>query len=251
MAPTRSHISEADLAPPLLAYLEQEKWDIYQEVEGAGGRCDLVAVKEGKVWIIELKTHLSLALLEQAVTRLPYAHQVSVAVPEPNRNGRRIVRYTSPGHNLLRRLGLGLFEIRTRFNASLGVVERIRPEVHTEAPRIGSLLSCLNPGQKRCAMAGSVHGGQWTKFKDTAAAVLSWVGSHQGSTVKDLVEAMGQLHYASPSSARSSLQLRIEQGVVPGVWKSPDGQLYHAPLGRHRVSTEEWTRVKALFPKRG
>lgn len=243
--PDRAHLAEADLAPPLLTFLEHEGWDLYQEVEGAGGRCDLVAVKEGKVWIIELKTHLSLALLEQAVTRLPYAHVVSVAVAEPKREGRgRRLRYTSPGHSLLRRLGIGLFEIRT---TTAVVIERIRPELHTEATMIGSLLSHLNPGQKRCALAGSPHGGQWTKFKDTAEAVLTWVGAHRGSTVQELVLALGKLHYASPSSAKASLQTRIDQGVVPGVWQSPDGKLYHAPLGPKRVDLQEWERVLALF----
>jgi hypothetical protein len=58
--------SEADLAAVVVAWLEVLGGDVYQEVEllPRGIRADIVAKVHAELWIIEVKTSVSLALIE-------------------------------------------------------------------------------------------------------------------------------------------------------------------------------------------
>jgi hypothetical protein len=109
---------ETDLYPPVRDYLVAQGFTVQGEVAG----CDLTAVQaqdpsdQGLV-VVELKRHLSVDLLAQAVQRQALTDSVYVAVPKPSGSLRRGRWKAIMG--LLRRLELGLILV----NVETGAVE--------------------------------------------------------------------------------------------------------------------------------
>src|SRR3989304_1278839 len=74
-------LTEVDLAKPVISYLEERGWDVYQEVLIYGKIADIVATFDKLTWIIECKTSLSLKLLEQIYAWRGRANFLSIAIP--------------------------------------------------------------------------------------------------------------------------------------------------------------------------
>lgn len=93
---------ESDLYGPVKAYLE----DLGYEVKGEVRDCDVTALRDGELIVVELKRGFTLELIYQALDRQRIADGVYVAVPLPKRG------YMSPQiqnmRSLCRRLELGL-----------------------------------------------------------------------------------------------------------------------------------------------
>lgn len=93
---------EVDLFQPLQQYFQQRDYEVYGEVN----HCDLVAVKEEELIIVELKLNLSVELLIQATKRQRLSEHVYIAIPKP-----KYSLYSKKWQNicyLIRRLELGL-----------------------------------------------------------------------------------------------------------------------------------------------
>lgn len=80
---------EVDLYQPVKDYFVKEGYEVYGEVN----HCDVAAVKESELVIIELKLSLTIDLLIQATKRQRLTNQVYVAIPKPkyslrSKNGR-------------------------------------------------------------------------------------------------------------------------------------------------------------------
>lgn len=96
---------EADLYPPVKAYLEAQGYEVKAEI----GECDVIARRgDEEPVVIELKLSFSLALVMQGVARQTMFEQVYLAVPVSK--GWR-TRYRD-ALRLCRRLGLGLLAVR-------------------------------------------------------------------------------------------------------------------------------------------
>lgn len=65
----RATVTEQQVAEIVVAWLESLGADVYQEVECGTGVADIVARIGAELWIVEVKTSLSLALLCQAMER--------------------------------------------------------------------------------------------------------------------------------------------------------------------------------------
>jgi hypothetical protein len=100
---TRLKTTEQELAAVVVAWLEALDADVYQEVQVGGGVADIVARVGAEIWIVEVKTSLSLALIAQAMDRRRLAHRVLVAAPAT-----RALRDVLP---ILVEVGIGLLEI--------------------------------------------------------------------------------------------------------------------------------------------
>lgn len=106
---------EVDLYKPIQNYFIQLDYEVYGEVN----HCDLIAVKENELIIVELKLNLSVELLIQATKRQRLSENVYIAIPKPNYS-----LYSKKWKNicyLIRRLELGL--IIVSFQKSKGQVE--------------------------------------------------------------------------------------------------------------------------------
>ncbi|MDF2858517.1 MAG: hypothetical protein K0Q87_4368 [Neobacillus sp.] len=93
---------EVDLYKPIQTFFSREGYEVYGEVKD----CDLVAVKDEELVVVELKLTLSVDLLIQAAKRQRITDQVYIAIPKPKQR-LRSKAWTDKCH-LVRRLELGL-----------------------------------------------------------------------------------------------------------------------------------------------
>ncbi len=86
-------MKESDFAKIVIAWLAEQHWEIYQEVQprNYGGIADIVAVQSALVWVIECKTSLTLSVMEQASGWR--VHYRSIAVPFGKRRRSRVAAY--------------------------------------------------------------------------------------------------------------------------------------------------------------
>ena len=75
---------ETDLYEPIRAFLEEEGYQVQAEVK----HCDIAAVKDGQLVIVELKKAFSLKLVYQGLERQSLTDQVFVAIPRPKTGAR-------------------------------------------------------------------------------------------------------------------------------------------------------------------
>lgn len=202
--------SEESLGEAVIAWLEDLKLNVYQEVElkHTNGRCDVVAVRDERwIWTIELKTRFGLEVLSQAERwlRMGYAHRSSIAIPVPVHSDALHL-----GLRVANTLGVGVIVV-----GGESVREMVAPRF-LRAPRSGAMLQTLEDGHKTAAKAGTNGGGFWTPFRSTCNTLREYVARHPGAKLKDAIEGIKH-HYASNASARAHLAGWIERGLVEGV----------------------------------
>lgn len=212
----RPAVTEQQVAEVVVAYLEAMGADVYQEVEVLGGVADIVAKVRAEVWIVEVKTSLSLALLVQAMERRRLAHRVIVAAPHT----RRVMAV----RDMCSEIGIGLWDVAVGVD---GVSYRgsgfgdphVREVVMSRRwnTRPVALAADLKPEHKTHAKAGAVGaGGRWTPFRETCEAVREHVVLFPGVTLKACIEKIKH-HYRTNKSAMSSIAHWVERGKVDGV----------------------------------
>lgn len=208
----RAEVSEQDLAAVVVAWLEALGADVYQEVECVGGVADIVAVVRAELWIIEVKTSCSLALLVQAMERRREAHRVYIAAPHS--------KSMHQACGLFRELGVGVIEVTPGYvDGKYTEDPQVRMPVESRRwnTRPVQLRRELVPQHKTHAKAGAVGGGgRWTPFRSTCEQLRETVVRHPGITLKAAIESTKH-HYRSSASAKTSLAHWIERGKVPGV----------------------------------
>jgi hypothetical protein len=222
-------LREIDIAKPVVAYLQARGWTVYQEVELLFGIADIVAELDGKLWVVEVKNSLSLALIAQANRWLGSTHWVSLAIPRRN-NSVPLSEARRFGMQLLEERGIGVFVVDFSTNTQGRVLDYLstRPRMFRR-PNLGHLQGIresLKPVHKTFAEAGSPGGAHWTPYKGSCLEIEQYVKYHPGCTVKELVDELGKLHYSNGSSARHSLSAMARGGHIPGIEaKTVEGKL--------------------------
>jgi hypothetical protein len=187
------NLKETDLFPPVKNWLEERGFEVYSEVQPASydKRADVVGVHESIVAVVEMKTHLSLALMDQAVSWLGRAHYVYVAVPV--QSGKGVGEYAE---RVARREGIGLLEIK---RPCLDYVRcHIKPKFYR---RISvNWQDILLPEHQEIA-GGHSGGGYITQYRmmmRRVEHVLKYAGfAQQGATIEELLEHC-ETYYAQP-----------------------------------------------------
>ena len=95
--------AETDLYRPVHDYLVEQGYTVRSEV----ANCDITAVKDDDLIVIELKRQMCLALVGQAVQRQKISDSVYVAIPRPG-NKSKWMSQTRCVRAILRRLEIGL-----------------------------------------------------------------------------------------------------------------------------------------------
>ncbi|PFP30597.1 hypothetical protein COJ96_05140 [Bacillus sp. AFS073361] len=98
-------LQEVDLYKPIQTYFVREGYEVYGEVKD----CDIVAVKDEEIVVVELKLTLSVDLLVQAAKRQRITDKVYVAIPKPKQ--RLNSKKWAEKCNLIRKLELGLIVV--------------------------------------------------------------------------------------------------------------------------------------------
>lgn len=215
---------EAVLAAHIVSWLENEGWDVYQEVRGV----DIVALRGGVTWTVECKTVLSFKVLEQAVSRIPECHGSWVATP-PRKECRALAA------KICASLGIGWMTVSKEGKVNvLG-----RPFFNRKAK--DTLAKAVRPEHKTFARAGSSTGRSWTPFKETCRELVALVVRRPGISLQDAVKYIKH-HYSHDASAIRSLAKLLLQGVIKGVTAVQDGRkiiLHSRPILVVPVGTSE------------
>ena len=103
-------MAESDLYKPVKVFLEKQGYEVKGEVRG----CDVVAVKDGAMLVVELKQRFTLELILQGVERLALTDTVYLAVPQPTARSRGPNPWDKRVVKLCRRVGLGLMTVSAR-----------------------------------------------------------------------------------------------------------------------------------------
>lgn len=204
--------TEIELAQHVIAYFKGEGWEVYQEVPFLSWVADIVVTKDDLIGVVECKQSYGFAVLEQGERWLKYANCVWVATWTPNRrSGRKGFDF---GKLVAKKFGMGVITINPRQDPVTGR-EAVEPE--TRQSVLTGLKELLRPEhQGGYAKAGSREGARFTKFAATCKALKELVAATPGLTLKEAVSKIKH-HYASNSSAVSSLRHWIEKGKVKGV----------------------------------
>ena len=96
---------EADLYPPIKAYLQRQGY----EVKGEVGAADVVGKRGDELVVVELKLGFSLALFHQGIERLAVTENVYLAIPAGGK-----AKALKANVKLARRAGLGVLTVRSR-----------------------------------------------------------------------------------------------------------------------------------------
>jgi hypothetical protein len=195
-------LKEVDLAVPVIAWLEEQHWEVYQEVQFSSNRVDIAAVRNNLLWAIECKTSMTFSVLEQA-WRWP-VHFRSVAVPASKEE--RVFVYHIAKHLQVGVLTVGL-------DGWLDGKQYIKVEEVVDAPLIRlnhgyakHLISKLLPEHKTSLAAGSAGGGYYTPYKATMDNVRRFIKEHPGCTLKDIMAGLDKYHYSNPTSAKTCIR---------------------------------------------
>lgn len=219
--------SETALAHLVVAWLRADGWEVFQEVEHRPGfgAADIVAVRAGKVQIVECKLSFGLSVLQQAEgwRRAGVAHWVTVAAPWTRAmQGGLSMRVAAW-------LGVGVLSVYQR-DGNVRMELDARLDRHARA---GKILKVLRPEHQTFAEAGNNRSKRWSPFLETSRDLHVWVTQHHGCTLREALVAV-KTHYRSASSARSALALWVLKGKVPGVRAEQEGRnlrLYPGPGG--------------------
>lgn len=201
--------SEVALAKYFVSWLQEQHWDVYQEVQlrPYGPRADIVAIFLPVVWILEVKQQPGFRVIEQAYEWLPHAHQVSVAVPWISHHRHRSSSFEAI---VMRKFGLGLLVLEHSSN----VREHVRPTFNRHAKT--DWIRNLTPQQKLFAPAGNSANLRWTPFVETRTQVTAYVTTHPGCTPKELFANI-KTHYHGPTAAQHNILRYIERGIIKTV----------------------------------
>lgn len=214
--------SEAAMAVHVVAWLRDDGWDTYHEVqvENGGGIADIVASRGPILWVIECKMALGLPVIQQASRWVGLAHRVSVAVPigPPFGRARRAFRFAV---DVADRFGIGVLTVDDPHDGHANVEERHRCAFLRSAC-CQKVRGALIPQQKD-SVAGSNTGGYWTPYKQTVHRFCEIVREHPGIAMREAVSSI-QHHYASDVSARQTLSRDIRFGALKGVRIERDGR---------------------------
>jgi hypothetical protein len=220
--------SETELGPPLVAWLEAQGWDVYQEVQAKSydSICDMVAVQGKLLWTIEMKRTLSLEVINQAWWWRGRSNFSSVAVPCTKRRARH--QHVRLVDELLDWKGIGLLSVQEpevyggRDDGPGGRVHEDKAPSLNRTAKTDTILAALCPEQKTFAPAGSC-GMRWTPFQATCKGLYAVTCREPGISLKEAI-GLVKHHYATSSSAVSSLTHWLEHGKVSGVELRREGR---------------------------
>lgn len=184
----KAHIIEEDLYAPIRDYLEECGFLVKGEVE----HCDVTAMKDDVILVVEMKLSLNLDVILQAVLRQRVADIVYIAVPKKGK-----LLFTKRWQNichLLRRLEIGLLLVSLRGEHSF-------VELALEAKPFDRQRSRAVSGSKRVSLikefesrSGDLNNGGSTRkriitaYRESAIHIASLLRKHGSLSIKQLKE---------------------------------------------------------------
>lgn len=217
-------IKEVELFNPTKQWLQYRGYKVYSEVVPThmSTRADVVGILSPLTTIVELKTSLSLDLLEQAIDWIPHANYIYVSVPKPKKKNNR----GTLAHKILKQYGIGLLEVDVKRNSIECI---LNPKMNR---RITSNVkdSLTEYHEKYSPDGGTKGGGYITDYRITVIKVKEMLDKvrkgypvyHLGErnfqrvynvdgyvTIKDILDYC-ETHYSSPKQSLAYALLNFE-----------------------------------------
>jgi len=162
-------LKESDLYAPVRNFLAAQGFMVQGEVHS----CDVVAVRNQHLVIVELKRGLTLALLAQAVDRQQMADEVYVAVPRPKRGLRQSPWKESA--EVLRRLGVGLLFVSPETDVVDVAIEAVVRELRPSAKRRNGIIRELSGRSGDYNTGGSTRLKLLTAYRERALYIAACI----------------------------------------------------------------------------
>jgi hypothetical protein len=185
----RMKLKEEDLYQPVRSYFENLGYAVNGEVL----HCDVTAVKDDVLVIVEMKTSLNLDVILQAVQRQKFADFSYIAVPKNSKIMHK-KRWLNICH-LLKRLELGLLLVTVQKKGS-SVEEAIQPLPFDRAKSISSYKrkrkAMIHEIQERHGdynTGGSTRKKLVTSYRETAIQIAVILKEHGPCAIKKIREA--------------------------------------------------------------
>lgn len=228
-------MKETDLFKPVRDHFMGLGYEIFSEVETpfSGGRADIVAFAHPAAIAIELKTTLTIELIEQAVNRQNIFHYVYIAVPQR----RQPIAFWLQAY--LKEKGIGVLEVIPA--RKIGTIDipssvNLTARARYNRPRFQGRVNWfdhLKPEHKTWVEGGNSGGGHVTPYKLTMVGVRNYlyrarredekVKEERGTvnvadrdgwrSVKQILDFC-ETHYSTPKSSLARAMLEFEGGWV-------------------------------------
>ena len=214
---SKPKLAETDLAAFVVKHLQEEGWEVYQEIQikSYGSIADIVAVKDGEVMVVETKTSFGLGVLGQAQHWKKCAHYSAIAVPSAQNQ----TKARSFGQQVAWKFGIGVITVSAVRGS---VTTKIQPQKNTGAD-VKKILSVLTDQHKTYAKAGSKDGQHLTRFKITCQELTKIVKRNPGICLKEAVTRFKH-HYKNDHNAARSIAKQIKFDNVPTIYGEWDGK---------------------------
>jgi len=201
-------MKETDLHAPVKFWLEQQGYRVHAEVKD----CDIVALRDEELVIVELKTSANVTLLLQAADRQRISRSVYVAIPEQAHKHRQRLAIA----RLVKRLGIGLLLVRF---APIGdtirkVHDPADPGVRINRRAHAAVLKEIAGRSASYNVGGSSRMTIMTAYRE-AAIVLACLLAELGPTAPRTLRAMGAGINAREILADNHYDwfVRVERGI--------------------------------------
>ncbi len=174
-------IKEVEISAPIEKFLEDSGFRVRSEVKN----CDITAIKDDKLIVVECKCSVNLKLIYQCVERQEFCDNVYVAIPVlpgkaiPNR--KQFIK-------LLKRLELGLITV-TFLKKSEKVEVIIDPENYKKRVKKKlreSIITEFNNRKSNYNRGGSVGVKLLTAYRESALEIVELLVNHGFLSAKEL-----------------------------------------------------------------
>lgn len=183
-----SKITETDLFNPVRDFLINKGYLVHSEVKN----CDIVAVKDNELLVVELKSSFNATLLIQAAKRQRVANIVYIAIPMPKTG--IFSRQWKDLCYLVRRLELGLITVSfLKSGPRVEVVFDPKPFNREQSQRLNrkkrsAIISEISGRHGDFNIGGSTRQKLMTAYKENAIQILCYLHKYGQLTIGQLKE---------------------------------------------------------------
>ena len=225
---------ETDLYEPIRAFLEEEGYQVQADVK----HCDIAAVKDGQLVIVELKKAFSLKLVYQGLERQSLTDQVFVAIPRPQKGARE--KSWKDMLKLLKRLELGLLTVA--LDSPLQTVDVVLEPSDSLAwknrKKREKLQAELENRQVDANMGGMTRRKIMTAFREKSIRLACLLEKEEQVSLASLRERSMEDYVGILSRNYDKWFKRVEKGVYALSEK-----------GKEALEHEDYAKVVAFYRK--
>ncbi len=226
-------MKETDLYGPIRTFLEGLGYHVQAEVKD----CDIAAVKDGQMLIIELKTSFNLKLVYQALERQSITEQVYVAIPRPEKGQR--ARVWKDMLRLLKRLELGLITVAldSPMEAVEVILEPADSMVRKNRRKREGLQTEIDNRRLIENMGGMTRKKIMTAYREKSIELCCLIEPSGCISLKDLRELGKEDKYA----------VMLRRNVYHWFVRLEKGVYGLSPEGKEALFLEEYARAVAFY----